>query len=155
MKNSQQLIITFGVITLVIIGLSTLFLARDNDTTQATTDSESTQTNVAPTPRLQIINYSVKSGDTVASVAQQFNISEDTIRWENNVIDVLTEGQELKILPVTGVSHIVAEGDTIESIAKKYNTDPQNITNFPGNDIFDTNIPLTPGKIIIVQDGKK
>jgi len=69
------------------------------------------------------------------TIANKFGISENTIRWENNLdSDTLTIGQSLDILPVTGISYKVQSGDTIYSIAKKYNTNAQKIADFPFNE---------------------
>src|SRR5258708_5118466 len=62
-------------------------------------------TNTAVTDQREgIIDYTVQSGDTVSGVAEKFNISVDTIRWQNNLAsrDSIKEGQTLQILPVTG-----------------------------------------------------
>ena len=65
-------------------------------------------------PRSEIIDYKVESGDTLSSIAQKFDISPDTIKWANDLTNAnqIKPGQILKILPVTGVSHIVKSGDT-------------------------------------------
>src|SRR5579872_5331979 len=67
-------------------------------------DSNVFQTQVSSQLRSKIIDYTVERVDTVSSIAQKFGISEDTIRWEDNLTDdSLTVGDSLKILPVTGV----------------------------------------------------
>ncbi|NOQ68401.1 LysM peptidoglycan-binding domain-containing protein, partial [Patescibacteria group bacterium] len=68
-----------------------------------------------------IMKYTVKSGDTPSSIATSFGISTYTVLWANKlkVGDYIKPNQELEILPVTGVKHIVKPGDTIEAIAKK------------------------------------
>jgi surface antigen/LysM repeat protein len=71
-----------------------------------------------------IINYTVKAGDTVESVAAQFKISSQTIKWANNLTsDALPVGSVLRVLPVDGVLYSVKSGDTIDSIASKYAVD--------------------------------
>ncbi len=108
--------------------------------------------------RDKIIKYTVQEGDTVSTIAQKFDISEDTIRWQNNISvrSTIKVGDELEILPVTGVSHKVQKGDTVYSIAKKYDTDPQGIVNFPFNTfVNDETFELAVGQIIIVPDGVK
>jgi LysM repeat protein len=69
-----------------------------------------------------ISSYVVQPGDTVALVAKKFGVSENTVRWANDLkpADVLKRGQTLTILPITGIKHKVAKGDTISTIAKKY-----------------------------------
>ncbi|MCR4264411.1 MAG: LysM peptidoglycan-binding domain-containing M23 family metallopeptidase [Candidatus Roizmanbacteria bacterium] len=108
-------------------------------------------------PRDQVIDYVVQSGDTVSSIGQKFDISEDTVRWANNLKGanpVVKPGEILKIPPVSGVVHKVQRGETIYSIAKKYQTEPQNIVNFPFNDFVDLeNFTLSVSQTLIVPDG--
>jgi surface antigen/LysM repeat protein len=66
--------------------------------------------------------YPVVEGDTVASVASKFGISENTIRWANNLkdSDTIAAGSTIDILPVDGIAYTVKDGDTIESVAERY-----------------------------------
>jgi murein DD-endopeptidase MepM/ murein hydrolase activator NlpD len=119
------------------------------DMSMATTASEK--------PRDKVEEYIVQGGDTLASIAKKFDVSEDTVKWTNNLTGknpVLKPGQSLKIPPVTGVVHTVKRGDTIYSLAKKYDTEAQNIVNFPFNDFSDLeNFTLTVGQTLIIPDG--
>lgn len=106
--------------------------------------------------RDKIIKYTVAEGDTVSTIAEKFNISTDTIRWQNDLPskDSIKVGQELEILPITGVSHKVVKGDTVYSIAKKYDVDPQEIVNFPFNTFMnDETFELAIGQQVIVPNG--
>lgn len=112
-----------------------------------------TRTEISQKPRSEIIEYEVKSGDTLSGVAKRFNISVDTIKWANDLTtDVLKPGQELKILPVSGVSHTVKSGDTLESVAKKYSAEQQPILDFPFNDVPD-DFKLKVGQVLIIPEG--
>lgn len=94
------------------------------------------------------INYTVKKGDTLYSIAKNYNITPDTIIKDNSLQNTnLTIGQNLKIrtpkeeveecfgeeyIPPntnTGITYIVKKGDTLYSIAKKYNTSVDSIKN--------------------------
>ncbi|MGE5042142.1 MAG: peptidoglycan DD-metalloendopeptidase family protein [Candidatus Levyibacteriota bacterium] len=107
--------------------------------------------------RDKVITYTVQKGDTISTIASKFGISSDTIKWANDLSgDDISIGDNLKILPVTGISHKVAEGDTIYSIAKKYNVNAQAIVDFPFNDFANPQtFSLVTGQIIIVPDGVK
>lgn len=122
-----------------------------------TVDSNVFQTDISQKPRDKIITYRVERGDTLSTIAKKFNISIDTIRWANDLTDdSLTVGDELKILPVTGMSHKVSKGDTVYSIAKKYDTNPQQIVDFPFNDFANPEtFSLVEGQVLIVPDGVK
>lgn len=112
-----------------------------------------TRTTISQKPRSEIITYKVQSGDTLSSIADKFNISIDTIRWVNDLNDdSIHPGDDLKILPVTGISYTVKSGDTLESIAKKYSADSQTIAEYPFNDIPD-DLTLSAGQVLIVPDG--
>lgn len=113
-----------------------------------------TRTNISQKPRAEIIEYEVKSGDTVSGVAVKFGIDTDTVKWANDMDGGLSikPGQKLQILPVSGVAHTVKSGDTLESVAKKYTAASQAIVDFPFNDIPD-DFKLKVGQILIVPDG--
>jgi len=104
----------------------------------------------------EIINYEVKAGETLASIASKFGISVDSIKWSNNLkSDLIKPGQILKIPPEEGVIHKVAAGESIYSIAKKYDVPAQNIVNFPMNDFVDLdNFTLAVGQYLFVPGGK-
>ena len=107
-------------------------------------------------PRSEIIEYMVKSGDTVSTIAEKFGVSIDTIRWENNLetIKSIKVGSVLRILPVTGISHKVQHGETIYSIAKKYQVDAQVVVNWPYNSFAnDETFALAVGQELIVPEG--
>jgi murein DD-endopeptidase MepM/ murein hydrolase activator NlpD len=108
------------------------------------------------TERDKTINYNVENGDTLSSIATKFGISGDTIRWANNLseTDTLNVGEQLQILPVTGIQYKVQSGDTIYTIAKKFNVDPQKIADFPFNDYANPEtFSLVDGQFLIVPDG--
>jgi surface antigen len=91
-------------------------------------------------------------GDSVLSLSQKFGISEDTIRWVNNLkTDTLTPGTKLTILPVTGVLYTVQGTDTPDSLAAIYQTSAEQIIAF--NDV--ELIGLKPGAQIIIPNGIK
>ncbi|OGE32353.1 hypothetical protein A3C59_05155 [Candidatus Daviesbacteria bacterium RIFCSPHIGHO2_02_FULL_36_13] len=117
-------------------------------------DFQDTHTNISVKPRAEIIEYPVESGDTISSIASKFGISQDTIKWANDITNVnsVKPGQTLKILPETGVTHTVKSGDTLESVAKKYSAEPQAMVDFPFNDIPD-DFSLKVGQVLIVPDG--
>lgn len=71
--------------------------------------------------------YTVKSGDTLYSIAQKYNTTIDDIMKLNNLTtSVLSLGQKLKIPqvlePSGGIDYVVKSGDNLYLIAQKYNT---------------------------------
>lgn len=112
------------------------------------------RTSISEKPRSEIIEYEVENGDTLSSIAEKFGISQDTVKWANDMEskDSIKPAQKLKILPVTGVAYIVKSGDTLESVAKKFDTGSQGILDFPFNDVPD-DFKLQVGQVLIVPDG--
>jgi len=115
---------------------------------------QDTHTVISEKPRAEIIEHEVKSGETVSTISNKYGISQETIQWANDLdnVNTIKPGQQLKILPVSGVSHQVKSGDTLESIAKKYSASSQAILDFPFNDVPD-DFKLTVGQVLIVPDG--
>ncbi len=108
--------------------------------------------------RDRVEEYTVASGDTLSGIAAKFGVSIDTIRWENKLRSVssIKPGLTLKILPVTGVRHVVVRGETVYTIAKKYGANSQAIVDFPFNTFADNeNFALAVGQDLIVPDGEK
>jgi len=109
---------------------------------------------ISEKPRDKTLDYEVKDGDTISSIAAEFGVSEETILWENDISknSTLKAGQNLKILPVSGVAHTVVSGDTIYSVAKKYQANAQAILNFPFNDVGE-DFQLASGTVLVVPEG--
>jgi murein DD-endopeptidase MepM/ murein hydrolase activator NlpD len=95
--------------------------------------------------------YTVQKGDTLSEIAELFDISTNTIRWENKISgEKISVGQKLNILPVTGVRHTVQKGDTIAKIANKYEAESEDIYIF--NDLTKEST-LGIGDIVFVPNG--
>jgi len=120
-------------------------------------DNNIFQTEISQKPRDKVITYTAEKGDTLSTIGEKFGVSTDTIKWSNDLTnDNVTVGDELKILPVTGIQHKVQKGDTISSIAKKYNTEAQKIADFPFNDFANPEtFALVEGQMLVVPDGIK
>lgn len=102
------------------------------------------------TGRKGVTSYTVKSGDTVQSVASTFGVSEDTIRWANNLnSDSLNPGSALTIPSITGVVYTVKSGDDAASIASKYQADKDRIITFNDAELAG----LRVGQQIVIPDG--
>ncbi len=123
-----------------------------------TMEDTQTSTLVSAKPRADVIEYEVREGDTVSTIAEKFGVSVDTIRWENNLSSVkaIKPGQKLRILPASGVIHKVKHGDTIYTVAKKYQVDAQVIVDWPYNSFAnDETFALATGQTLMIPDGIK
>lgn len=105
-------------------------------------------------PRATTIQYQVKDGDTLQTVAAKYSVSTDTITWANGLgPNNLTPGQTILVPPVTGVVHIVGQNETLAQIASAYGVKVTDIQSYPFNDIPD-NQNLEQGQIIVVPNGR-
>lgn len=97
-----------------------------------------------------IVSYDVVDGDSLASIAQRFGVTETTIKWANNMKDsALYVGQNLKILPVDGVIYTVKEGDTVNSLVERYKVNQDRLILYNDLDISG----LVVGSKIILPEG--
>jgi len=127
-------------------------LAMANDTALVSEGSVETFVDAGKFGTGQISVYVVRKGDTLSVIAKMFNVSTNTIIWANDLkSNVLKEGQELVILPISGVRHTVKSGDTLKSIATKYKTDLEDILSY-NNLSVDTKLKV--GDEIVVPDGE-
>ncbi len=101
----------------------------------------------------QISIYVVRDGDSLSQIAEIFNVSVNTIIWSNDIKrgSLITPGQTLVILPISGLQHTVKKGDTLESIAKKYKGDLEEILQYNG---LEESAVLAVGDVVTVPDGE-
>lgn len=100
-----------------------------------------------------IVVYTVQPGDIPSRIAADFGISLNTLLWANDIKNpnLIKAGDELVILPVSGVQYTIRKGDTLESIAKRFKGDVVDILNYNG---LALGKPLVPGESIIIPNGE-
>ena len=97
-----------------------------------------------------IVTYVTKDGDTVPSIAQQFGVTSESVKWSNALTsDKIAAGKQLTIPPVRGIVYTVKVGDTPESLAKQYNADKDKIVAFNDAEVNG----LKVGQQIVIPDG--
>jgi murein DD-endopeptidase MepM/ murein hydrolase activator NlpD len=108
---------------------------------------------IAGENRQEIINYIIKPGDSLSSIAYNYNVSINTIMWSNNMTlrSIIRPGDTILIPPVTGVVHTIKSGDTLGKLALKYAVDEEKIIKF--NMLADGGKILTAGEKIMIPDG--
>jgi len=121
--------------------------------------------------RRDVVKYSVQPGDNLSNIADQFDISGDSLLWANpkleNNPDMLSIGQVLNIPPVSGVLVTVQAGDTVKALAEKYKPSKnvtaqmifQNIVSSEFNqerhDFKESEYPLSAGQYLMIPGGYK
>jgi murein DD-endopeptidase MepM/ murein hydrolase activator NlpD len=110
-------------------------------------------TTVPERVRLEVITYTVQSGDTVFGIALAFKLSPYTIVWSNmetlqGAPWLLSPGLTLYIPPVDGAYHTVMEGETPEGIARAYDIPTEALYNL-WNPIDPTQ-PLAEGALLVI-----
>lgn len=96
-------------------------------------------------------HYTVRSTDTLTSIATKFEISSMTIAWANHLSSTkLHVGQSLVIPPINGLVIKVAVGDTIDALAAKYKTTTAAI--LTANQLTDPN--LIVGQVLLMPGAK-
>jgi LysM repeat protein len=110
--------------------------------------------------RMDVIEYTVVSGDSIFGIAKQFGIQPESVLWAN--YDVLRDdphmisiGLKLKIPPVDGVYYQWKAGDTLEGVARQLGVDPLDITSWPSNHLDVTNPVIAPGSYVMVKGGHR
>jgi surface antigen len=99
--------------------------------------------------RADIKTYVTKTGDTLASIATEFGVTSDSIRYSNNLSSTdVPAGQTFVIPPVNGFVYTVKAGDTADTLATKYKASKDKIVQF--NDAELTG--LQPGAQIVIPD---
>lgn len=104
--------------------------------------------------RDKIVYYTVEGGDTISTIAAEFEVSVNTILWENNlsVYSLIRPGNQLAILPTTGITHKVARGENLSKIANKYNAEEEKIREI--NKLDEEGI-IAVGQKLIIPGGRK
>ncbi len=106
----------------------------------------------------QITTYTVHSGDTLSKIADMFGVSVSTIYWANNMKrgDLVSPGDVLVILPISGIQYKVKKGDTVKSLAKRFKSDAEEIISYNNLPAGQAGVSgdLEEGTTIIIPDAE-
>ncbi len=118
-------------------------------------------------PRVDVITYTVQTGDNLFAIADKFGLKPQTVLWGNyeelnGNFRFINPGQVLNILPVDGVYYQWQEGDDLQTVAKFFGVSPEAILQYPGNhfDLLDLkehpdDITIEAGRWLIIPGGKR
>ena len=97
------------------------------------------------------ILYIVRPGDTLTSIAQQFNVTPEDIARENRITDAdrIYVGERIYItIPPVQDTYVVRPGDTLFTIANQFNTTLPALMRL--NRIKNPNL-IYPGQVIKIR----
>ena len=111
-------------------------------------------------PRAEVIQYAVDFGDSVFGIANNYNITPETVLWANYSVlndnpDYLELGMKLNIPPVDGVYYEWQEGDTLDSVAQEFEADIDDIVNFTANGIDVIDLVVSAGEMVMIPGGQR
>ncbi len=117
-------------------------------------------------PRDEILKYTVLDGDSVFGISEKFGLKPETVLWGNYYVlldnpHALKPGQELSILPTDGTYHEWQQGEGLNGVAKYYGVTPEDIINYPANNLDAATIGdyaapnIAPGTWLIVPNGRR
>lgn len=123
-------------------------------------------TTIPSRPRQDVEKYTVLQGDTIFGIAEKFALKPETVLWANYYVllddpHALMPGQELNILPVDGTYHEWQPGEGLNGISTYYGVTPEDIINYPANnldaasigDYANPNIPV--GTWLVIPSGRR
>jgi LysM repeat protein len=118
------------------------------------------KTNIATRSRVDILRYTVQRGDSVFGIAKSFGLKPESILWGNydtlnDDPDMVQPGLDLSILPVDGVLYKWQAGDTLDAVAAKFEIDPHEIVDWPGNHIDPADPVIQAGTQLVIPGGKR
>ncbi len=149
--NSQTMDLLEGYLNINPAGTGGAVVAIVDNSALSSDDDSGSFIDLGKSGTGQISLYTVRAGDTVGGIAEMYGVSVNTIVWANDLKSkTLKEGQELIILPISGVKHNVKSGDTIQSVAKKYKADLDDVLSYNG---LEAGSKIVVGDVIIVPDG--
>lgn len=159
-NKKKYFIITFGVlVSIIFVGAfirphktlnnSTIVTESNqlsSNTSSVNIETSSTKEESKDVKNAEIINYTVKAGDTVKTIADLYGVNTTTIAVSNGISEntALKEGQALRFPSVNGVLYKVNNNETLWDIALVYN---KNV-----NELIKVNSLENPNKLKLNQE---
>jgi len=147
MKNRKtERVINFTLLTFHVLVLS--FSVGSCKPVPTTADDVVSEDN--STKDFEWVSYTIQEGDSLAGIAEKFDVSMQTVIVCNKLRDVreLLTGTELRIPTINGVAHTVERGDSIVQIADKYHVSDEIILKtirMSGNNLKEGKALFIPG----------
>jgi murein DD-endopeptidase MepM/ murein hydrolase activator NlpD len=106
-----------------------------------------------PLPKTLVVgSYTVRGGDSLASIAKRFGLAVDTIVSMNGIKSArnLTKGQDLKIPNMDGLIHVVSRGESLGALSRRYKVEMTLLAD--SNDLRSE--VITPGQSIFIPGAR-
>lgn len=98
-----------------------------------------------------VVQYTVKTGESLEAIAARFGITSDQLRWSNGLKTTdISEGQNLLVPSVPGIAYKVKSGDTVASLAEKYHSSVEELISV--NDL-EKNQELAVDSVVLLPGG--
>jgi murein DD-endopeptidase MepM/ murein hydrolase activator NlpD len=125
---------------------------------------ETVKTSDLPVQGLVTTEHVVQDGETLETIANQYNVTADTIRWANKdkstdlsffLTDRVAVGTDLSIPQINGVLYTVKRGETLEGIIANAALTNNEANRFNIVEFNNLKAPytLTEGQTIFIPDG--
>lgn len=111
--------------------------------------------------RHSVVKYTVQSGDSIFSIAKQFDLEPESVLWANYdyfqdvASSTVSIGWVLNIPPTDGILYTWKEGDDLAKIAATYNADESQIVSWPSNHLDITDPVIAPGSLVMIPGGSR
>ena len=98
-----------------------------------------------------IQEVTIHDGDTLATMANYYDVSAEAIAFASGISDASTLhiGEKLVIPPAEGALYTVTDTDTVESVASRFKVDPSVIMSY--NRLYFEPEHFAPGQLIFVR----
>lgn len=94
-----------------------------------------------------------ESCETLSHIAEMYGVSVNTILWANDIDNPkhIQPGDNILILPISGVQHTVEEGETLGAIVKKYKGDLDEVIEYNQLASVDS---ISVGDVVVIPGGE-
>jgi LysM repeat protein len=134
-------------------------LAREASGVVDVSRNPNVDTKIPDGVRQSVIHYTVQEGDSIFSIAKQFNLKPESVLWANddyfggNPTTPLSIGVDLIIPPTDGIMYTWKQGDSLTKIADQYSANVSSIVSWPSNHLEITDPVIAPGALVMIPGG--
>jgi len=137
--------------TLTATAYTTTDAARAQTAARGAISGSRSPVTVAAEGARPIQEVTIHDGDTLATMANYYDVSAEAIAFASGISDASTLhiGEKLVIPPAEGALYTVTDTDTVESVASRFKVDPSVIMSY--NRLYFEPEHFAPGQLIFVR----